>query len=82
MSMTDTTSRNARRQPRERETREVDFYVRAKTGSGRQDWAPVGVAFKTDSGYSIKMNTIPINLQAWDGVLVLVPPFAEDDNRD
>jgi hypothetical protein len=74
---TDTRPRQ-RREPREK--REVDFYVRAKTGPGRQDWSPVGVAFKTETGFSIKLNTLPINIQAWDGTMVLVPPFDDSEN--
>jgi hypothetical protein len=76
--MLDTETRS---RPQRREKREVDFYVRAKTGPGRQDWSPVGVAFKTDNGFSIKLNTLPINIQAWDGTMVLVPPFAAEGDE-
>ena len=37
--------------------------------------------FKTDTGYSIKLNTLPINIQAWDGTMVAVVPFADDDEQ-
>jgi hypothetical protein len=77
MSETETRSR-----PQRREKREIDFYVRAKTGPGRQDWSPVGVAFKTENGFSIKLNTLPINIQAWDGTMVLVPPFDDSENPE
>jgi hypothetical protein len=79
-SITDRASANARR-GREEEKREVDFFVRAKTGPGRRDWSSVGVAFKRrndEPGYSIKLNCLPID-KAWDGTLVLVPPYIEED---
>ena len=79
MSITDTAARNARRgQPAER--REVAFYVRAKTGPGVRDWSPVGVAFERRNGqpgFSVKLNTLPIT--GWNGSMVLVPPFADQD---
>jgi hypothetical protein len=43
-SITERASANARR-GREEEKREVDYYVRAKTGPGRKDWTTIGVAF-------------------------------------
>jgi hypothetical protein len=71
---------NARRgQPQER--REVAFNVRAKTGPGNRDWTGVGVAFERRNGlpgYSVKLNTVPIS-KDWNGALVLVPPFVDDD---
>jgi hypothetical protein len=75
-------STETRSRPQRREKREVDFYVRAKTGPGRQDWSGIGVAFKTENGYSVKLNTLPINMAAWDGVLVLVPPFDDAENPE
>jgi hypothetical protein len=72
-------SRNARR-GHEEEKREVDFYVRAKTGPGRRDWTTIGVAFKrrnNEPGFTVKLNTLPIS-KDWDGALVLVPPFVEE----
>ena len=60
--------------------REIAFYVRAKTGPGARDWSPVGVAFarkNNEPGFTIKLNTLPIG--EWSGVLVLVPPFVEDE---
>lgn len=75
----ETTSRNARRGE---EKREIDFFVRAKTGPGRRDWSNIGVAFSRrngEPGFSIKLNTLPIS-RDWEGTLVLVPPYvAEDD---
>ena len=68
------------RRSQEPEKREIAFYVRAKTGPGARDWSPVGVAFarKNDQpGFTIKLNTLPIS--GWNGAMVLVPPFADDE---
>jgi hypothetical protein len=76
-SISETASRPARRGE---EKREVDFFVRAKTGPGRRDWTTCGVAFKRrngEEGFSVKLNTLPID-KNWDGTLVLVPPFVEE----
>src|ERR1700688_2102809 len=43
-SITDRASPSAGR-GRDEEKREVDYYVRAKTGPGRRDWMTIGVAF-------------------------------------
>ena len=72
------------RRGREEEKREVDFYVRAKTGPGRKDWTTIGVAFKRrndEPGFSIKLNTLPID-KNWNGSLILVPPFVEEAEDD
>ncbi len=64
--------------------REVAFFVRAKTGPGKNDWSPVGVALPRRNGkpgFSIKLNTLPIT-KDWDGGLVLVPPFEDEQNGD
>ncbi|MGB9118773.1 hypothetical protein [Bradyrhizobium sp.] len=69
------------RRGREEERREVEFYVRAKTGPGKRDWTTIGVALKRrndEPGFSIKLNTLPIT-KDWDGGLVLVPPYQEGD---
>jgi hypothetical protein len=79
-SMTDRASSSTRR-GRDDDRREVEFYVRAKTGPGRRDWTTIGVALKRrndEPGYSIKLNTLPIS-KDWDGGLVLVPPYQEAD---
>lgn len=79
-SISDSASRSVRR-GREEEKREVDFFVRAKTGPGRRDWTTIGVAFarrNNEPGFTVKLNTLPIS-KDWDGSLVLVPPFAEED---
>jgi hypothetical protein len=70
------------RVPRKREVRQPDFIVRARVGNGRQAWATVGSAWKRDNdeGFSIKLNAIPIG--QWDGVLKVLPPFAQDDGED
>jgi hypothetical protein len=74
------------RRGREEEKREVEFYVRAKTGPGKRDWTTIGVALKRrndEPGYSIKLNTLPIT-KDWDGGLILVPPYQEgtDEPQD
>ena len=81
-SISERASANARR-GREEEKREVDFYVRAKTGPGRKDWTTIGVAFKRRNdqlGFTIKLNTLPISKE-WDGGLVLVPPYEEETDE-
>lgn len=66
-------------------TREVEFYVRAKTGPRAQDWSTIGVALARKNGqpgFSVKLNSLPIS-KDWDGGLVLVPPFvAEEETGD
>ena len=65
---------------REGEKREVEFYVRAKTGPGKRDWTTIGVALKRrngEPGFSVKLNTLPIS-KDWDGGMVLVPPYEEE----
>ena len=44
-SRTEHSPTNTRR-GREEDKREVEFYVRAKTGPGKRDWTTIGVAFK------------------------------------
>jgi hypothetical protein len=71
--------RAAVRRPQDKEKREIAFYVRAKTGPGARDWSPVGVAFarkNSEPGFTVKLNTLPIS--GWNGALVLVPPFVDD----
>jgi hypothetical protein len=67
------------RRARKVEARQPDFIVRAKTGPGRKDWSTLGYAWKRDNGegFSIKLNTMPIG-STWNGVLKLLPPYAED----
>jgi hypothetical protein len=67
--------------PPQREKREVAFVVRAKTGPHARDWQTVGVAFErknNEPGFSIKLNTLPID-RNWNGSLVMVPPYVRDD---
>lgn len=68
------------RRTRKVEVRQPDFVVRAKTGPGRKDWSTLGYAWKREhgEGFSIKLNTMPIGSH-WNGVLKLLPPYAEDD---
>jgi hypothetical protein len=71
------------RRGRADDKREVEFYVRAKTGPGKRDWTTIGVALKRrndEPGFSIKLNTLPIS-KDWDGGLVLVPPYQEDTDE-
>jgi hypothetical protein len=71
------------RRGRADDKREVEFYVRAKTGPGKRDWTTVGVALKRrndELGFSIKLNTLPI-WKDWDGGLVLVPPYQEETDE-
>ena len=71
------------RRAREEERREVEFYVRAKTGPGKRDWTTIGVALKRrngEPGFSVKLNTLPI-WKDWDGGLVLVPPYQEETDE-
>jgi hypothetical protein len=81
MSVTERADLRNRTRRREEEKREVAFYVRAKTGPGPKDWSQVGVAFERKDnkpGFTIKLNTLPIS-KDWNGALVLVPPFVEED---
>jgi hypothetical protein len=84
-SISETASRNARRGREDESKREVDYFVRAKTGPGRRDWTTLGVAFKRrndEPGFTIKLNTLPIS-KDWDGSLVLVQPMvAEEETQD
>jgi len=78
-SRTERAPANARR-GREEDKREVEFYVRAKTGPGKRDWTTIGVALKRrndEPGFSVKLNTLPIS-KDWDGGLILVPPYQEE----
>jgi hypothetical protein len=77
----DTDTRPSRR-GQQAEKREVDFFVRAKTGPGPRDWSPCGVAFARKNnapGFVIKINTLPLPSSGWNGVAVMVPPFVNDD---
>jgi hypothetical protein len=72
------------RRGRDDDKREVDYYVRAKTGPGRKDWTTIGVAFRRrndEPGFTVKLNTLPID-KNWNGSLVLVPPFVEEIDDD
>jgi hypothetical protein len=82
-SISDRASSSARR-GREEEKRQVDYFVRAKTGPGRKDWTTIGVAFTRkngEDGFSVKLNTLPID-KNWDGGLILVPPRDEENVQD
>ena len=82
-SISERVSTSARR-GRDEEKREVDYFVRAKTGPGRRDWTTIGVAFTRrngEPGFTVKLNTLPIS-KDWDGSLVLVPPFVDEVDDD
>jgi len=74
------TEQAPQRQGRRTENRQPDFVVRAKTGPGRKEWSTVGSAWKRDNGegISVKLHSVPIGPH-WNGVLKLLPPYAEDD---
>lgn len=73
--------RPSSRRSRERESRQPDFVVRAKTGPGRKDWTTLGYAWARENGegFSVKLNAMPIGAE-WNGVLKLLPPFAAEDD--
>lgn len=76
--------RPASRRSHEKEVRQPDFVVRAKTGPGRKDWTTLGYAWARENGegFSVKLNALPIGTE-WGGVLKLLPPFeAEEDVPD
>ena len=75
-----TVDRPSARRGREREKREPDFVVRAKTGPSARDWTTLGYAWRRErgEGFSIKLNALPIGSE-WGGVLKLLPPFSEED---
>lgn len=82
-SKTDSATASTRR-GRDEDKREVDYYVRAKTGPGRRDWTTIGVAFtrrNNEPGFTIKLNTLPID-KNWNGSLILVPPLVEEADDD
>lgn len=71
-----------RRLPMPDPRREVAFNVRAKTGPGPRDWSAVGVAFARrdgQPGFTVKINTWPIDMASFKGALVLVPPIEPED---
>ena len=52
--------------------------------SKRGRWVTLGVAWTTElrdgaTGYSIKLNSIPVG--EWDGTLMLLPPLAEREDE-
>ena len=82
-SISERASASARR-GRDDEKREVDYFVRAKTGPGRKDWTTIGVAFarrNNEPGFTVKLNTLPIS-KDWDGSMVLVPPLVDEVDED
>ena len=78
-----TADRPSSRKAREKEPRQPDFVVRAKTGPGRKDWATLGYAWARENGggFSVKLNALPIGNE-WGGVLKLLPPYADEDGDD
>jgi len=76
-----TSERTVARKPRDKESRQPDFVVRAKTGPGRNDWSTLGYAWARESGegFSVKLNAMPIGT-TWNGILKLLPPFVSEDD--
>lgn len=73
---------NARRQ-RTAEENQPKFVVRAPDSNKRGRWVTVGYAWELGDGkegFSVKLNTVPVG--AWDGALVLLPPFQNDENQE
>jgi hypothetical protein len=73
----------ARRQAKTAEERQPLFVVRAPDSTKRGRWVTVGYAWALGDGkegFSVKLNTVPVG--AWDGALVLLPPFQDADNHD
>ena len=81
MSMT-SVGRSAPRRTKEREKRDPEFVVRAKTGPSARDWTTLGYAWRREGGegFSIKLNALPIG-NDWGGVLKLLPPFSEEERN-
>ena len=72
------------RSQRRQEKRDPDYVVRVRVGSSRRSWATIGYAWKRENGdgFSVQLNTLPINPD-WGGVLKLLPPYiAEEDMPD
>ena len=67
---------------RAEEERQPKFVVRAPDSTKRGRWVTVGYAWdlRNGDGFSVKLNTVPVG--AWDGALVLLPPFQEDGEFD
>jgi len=67
----------ARQQTKQRveDERQPVFVVRAPDSTKRGRWVTLGYAWslRNGEGYSVKLNSIPVG--AWDGALVLLPPF-------
>jgi hypothetical protein len=77
------TERSSQRREQKTDANQPDFVVRAKTGPGRKEWATIGYAWRREhgEGFSIKLNTMPIG-NHWNGVLKLLPPYADEDADD
>lgn len=68
-----------RNQSRSDDERQPKYVVRAPDSTKRGRWVTVGYAWelKDGEGFSVKLNTVPVG--AWDGALVLLPPFERDE---
>ncbi len=77
------TERGSPRQRGKDAARQPDFVVRAKTGPGHKEWATIGYAWRRErgEGFSVKLNTMPIG-NHWNGVLKLLPPYADDEPEE
>lgn len=70
----------AARRQRTAEERQPVFVVRTPDSTNRGRWVTLGYAWPLSDGkegYSVKLNTVPVG--AWDGALVLLPPFQDGD---
>ena len=69
---------------RSEDDKQPAFVVRAPDPNNRGRWITLGYAWKLKSrkeGYSIRLNAVPVG-NAWDGALVLLPPYENDADRD
>ncbi len=68
---------------RPEDVRHPAFVVRAPDSSNRGRWITLGYAWSRkngEEGYTIKLNSVSVG--QWDGALILLPPFADDDTTD
>ena len=66
---------------RPQDVRHPAFVVRAPDPSNRGRWITLGYAWSRkngEEGFTIKLNSVPVG--QWDGALILLPPFEDDDS--
>ena len=79
--MDDTKQATTRR--RNDDDRQPTFVVRAPDPNSRGHWITLGYAWKLKNGkegFSLKLNAMPVG--NWDGALVLLPPYADDGDKE